>query len=194
MMSQNNPKKPAASYSNDSVLEALRDLGGDVGQAVGHDVVAKAGQAALSSIVGAPRSGELNPNQTVELTGQRLEPRTSGAEFNRAPIRREEADLSRKIEEVRRELAALAATVSNLHQDIDKAVSEVPVEPGVYHLNFFERLKSLLKALKEQIEDSRSWLALWSTRKKQRHYWSLYRKHGTKFGLSSERTLATQAG
>ncbi|MEK7119300.1 MAG: DUF5660 family protein, partial [Patescibacteria group bacterium] len=69
-----------------------------------------------------------------------------------------------------------------------------PVAPGVYHLNFFERLKSMLKILREQIEDSSSWLSLQNNRKKKKRYWGMYKKHGTSFGLSHERNLATQAG
>jgi len=57
-----------------------------------------------------------------------------------------------------------------------------------------ERISSILKLLREQVDDSRTWLSLHTNRKQKRGFWGMYKKHGTQFGLSNERTLATQAG
>jgi len=70
-----------------------------------------------------------------------------------------------------------------------------PVEPGVYHLNFFERPKQAIIIFRKKIEDSASWLALFNQRAKKRgYYWTQFKKSGTKFLLSQERYMATQAG
>lgn len=183
---------------NDSILESLRSLSGGIGKSIAKDFAGKGGSDALKSLFGSlPQQGELKPNQSVDL-GQERQPMP----FVRRPevmerppvVRGEEIGLKEKIEAVRAELAGVSKSLRNLESETQKAIAEVPVHPGVYHLNFFERLRSILKILRQQIEDSRTWLALFTERKKKIGYWGLYKKHGTKFGLSSERTIATQAG
>jgi hypothetical protein len=71
---------------------------------------------------------------------------------------------------------------------------ETPVDPGIYHVTFLERLRSFIQLLREQVDDSRTWLTVSSKRQKKMAFWGLYKKHGTQFGLSSERTVSTQAG
>ena len=188
---QSQPKKKTHTYTNDSVLEALRQVGGGVGKTIVKDVIGKVGSDALTSLFGqVPKSGELFTSQKESQPTHIRRP-----EFVHPPVVRvEEINLKPQIEAVREQLKMLAASLKSLSLDVQKAVSEVPVQPGIYHLNFMERLKSIIKILREQIEDSRSWLALSTNRKKQKGYWSMFKKHGTKFGLSSERTIATQAG
>ncbi|MFZ5845688.1 MAG: DUF5660 family protein [Patescibacteria group bacterium] len=192
-------KKRVPPAPSDSILEQLRDLSGGVGKSVTQDVVRKVASDALASLVGGSSRGELKPNETVKLDRETKEipaapPR--GVELQPRPVAlaSEEAKIKQQIEAVRAELKALATSLKSFHQEVEKAILEVPVEPGIYHLNFFERLKSILKVLRSQIEDSTTWLQLWTSRKKKVTYWGLYKKHGTKFGLSAERTLATQAG
>ncbi len=201
------PKKPAA-YTNDSILEALRDLSGGVGKTVTHDVAGKVATDALTSIFGTPTSqqGELRPNQSVNVPDRqaaRQRPERFYPPFMRPEVRpvaprpvihEDQQKLSQQIEAVRQELKAIAASIQSLNADIGKAVNEVPVNPGIYHANFFERLRSVLKILREQIDDSRSWLTMHTSRKKKMGYWGMYKKHGTTFGLSNERSLATSAG
>lgn len=198
-------KKPA--YTNDSILEALRDLSGGVGKTVTKDVAGKVATDALASLFGAPvkpTSGELKPNQPVEIPNrqpqpepERFYPPFARAEMRPAapPVMKEDQQkLTQQIESIRHELKAIAVSIQSLNSEIGKAVNEVPVNPGIYHANFFERLKSVLKMLREQIDDSRSWLTMHASRKKKMGYWGMYKKHGTTFGLSNERSLATSAG
>ncbi len=194
------PKQKPKIYTNDSILEALRNVGAGVTRTVAKDVAGKSASDALSSLLGQlPKtSGELRENQAIDL-GHRQE-RQPGAPVRKLQMERQgliDADVSRVREElaaVRQELKALSQSIQNFHQEVEKAIDEVPVNPGVYHVNFLTRLRSILKVLKEQIDDSSVWLNLTSGRKQKKQYWGMYKKHGTKFGLSSERTLATQAG
>lgn len=199
MNSPQNPKKQAPPPINDSILESMRGLGSGVKQTLVKDVAQKVGTNALHSLFGTPLGGEPPVGQPVEFPGYRqpearrfvrpmpeaLKPENVAAE--RAKVRQE-------LMAVRNELRGLAAAVQSLSTDIQKAIAETPVDPGVYHVNFFERLRSFLKIMRQQIEDSRSWLAVSTSRKKKIGYWGRYKKHGTQFGLSSERTVATQAG
>lgn len=190
-------KKQPAARTNDSIIESLRTLGSGVGKTVVKDVAGKVASDALSSLFGAlPKQGELKPNQPIDVRAERGPmPAFRRSEVNRPPVvRLEEVNLKHQIEAVRQELKALAASLKTLNLEVQKAVAEIPVAPGVYHLNFFEHLRSILRVLREQIDDSRTWLALHTARKQKKNYWGMFKKHGTSFGLSSERTLATQAG
>jgi len=194
---QQQPKKPLPGKFNDSILESLRSLGAGVGKSVASDVLGQGGHNALSSIFGpAPKNSELKPNQAVDL-GQEREQRPAfrRPEFLRpTPVKVEETGLKQKIEAVRQELKALSESVKQFNAEAQKAIETIPADPGVYHLNFLERLRGVLKILREQVEDSRSWLNLHTSRKKKVGYWGMYKKHGTQFGLSNERTAATQSG
>ncbi len=197
---QSSAPKKQKTYTNDSILEALRHMGAGVGSSVTHDVVEKGVSDAWASMLGqTPKmSGELSENQTINFN--KPERRVAPNPFRRVEAPRQsvsEMD-SMKVREqlaaVRQELQALSESIKAFHKDVEKAVNDMPVNPGVYHVNFLEHLRSILLVLKEQIDDSRSWLNLTTGRKQKKQYWGMYKKHGTQFGLSSERTLATQAG
>jgi hypothetical protein len=197
MMPQTSNKKKIFSR-NDSLLEALRDLGGGIGKSVGSDVVGKVGEDVFASLLGTrPKSqGELRPEEAYDFNPEQMaRPQARRVEFVRPqPIKLEEAGLKQKIESVRLELAKLTESMKSLNTEIDKAVNEIPVQPGIYHLNFLERLRSVIILMRQNIDDSRTWLSFSTNRKKKQGYWGMYKKHGTNFGLSNERTLATQAG
>jgi hypothetical protein len=193
-----NTKKKSITYNN-NILESLRSIPTEIGQ-VAKDLPQDFLNDALSAVFGKPvtnQSGEMQPGQPVEFAAENS-PRNQFLKpenISQAPLSREEAGLKEKIKAVRLELMALASSIKALSTEIEKTISETPVNPGIYHSNFFDRLKSMLKLLREQVDDSRTWLMLQTKRKKQKiGYWGLYKKHGTSFGLSNERTLATQAG
>lgn len=193
-------KKKQTSYTNDSVLESLRDLGSGVTKTLAKDVIGNIASDALSSLFGQPTGGDIKPRQPVVESFPEYNP-------NRlSPIRRpevykpfvadnkEESGLKEKVAGVRAELVGLAATIKKFNREVERAVQDIPTRPGVYHLNFLERLRGVIQILRQTIEDSGSWLSLWSQRKKKKQYWGMYKKHGTSFGLSSERGVSTQAG
>ena len=192
-------------YQNDSILESLRSLGSGVGKSIAKDVAGGVASDALSSLFGAPvkKQGELTPNSpiTFQKDMAKRPERMPFPGFRRPEVKpyvpfvkKEEPQLKQQIEAVQAELKALAASIKSLSNDIQKAVTEVPVDPGIYHKNFYERIRSVLKLMREQIDDSRTWLNLSSNRKSKKGYWGKYKKHGTSFGLYNERTLATQSG
>ncbi len=199
-------QKPVAAkkqhaYTNDGVLEALRGLGTGVGQTAVQDVAGKVASDAFASLFGGPTQGELHANQSIDFSKshdggfEQPAPRFHQPENHRsALISQDAAMVKQQIDAVRAELKAIAGSIQSLNKEIQNAVNEVPVMPGIYHVNFFDRLKSMLQVLREQIDDSRSWLAMSGSKKQKKGYWGMYKKHGTTFGLSNERSLATQAG
>jgi hypothetical protein len=193
-------KKKSITYTNDNILEQLRSVSSDV-PASTIDAATKIGTDVLTSIFGgAPQMGELRPNEAIQLGEPQVEVepvvRAPRVEVHTAQPNVSELDMQTKqqIEAIRVELKAIAQSLKGLHQEVLTAVETAPVDPGIYHLNFFEQLRSFLKLLRVQLEDSRSWLSASNSRKKKLGYWGMYKKHGTTFGLSNERSLATSAG
>lgn len=197
-MIQGSQKKKQTHYKNDNVLEAL----GSVPTSVGSSTVAefgKIGSDIVSSLLGSiPKSGDLQPNQAIEFGDKPPE------QVIQQPIRHEiherpniekiDMETRQQLEMIRAELKSLMASIKGLHNEVASAVSQDVVHPGIYHLNFYEQLRTFIKVLRQQVEDSRTWLASFNTRKKKIGYWGMYKKHGTTFGLSNERSLATSAG
>lgn len=99
-----------------------------------------------------------------------------------------------EIEEIRKELIAIIKTIKQVDFEVQKTVMEIPARPGIYHIRFLERIRRVLKLIREKLEDSRTWLKLSVSKRKQRGYWSMYKKKGTSFGLSGERVVSTQTG
>ena len=194
-------KKKQVHYKNDNLLESLGSIPTSVGSSTVSEF-SKIGTDIVSALLGGmPKSGELQPNQEIRLGNTPEAPKAetqAKIEFHPAPQPQEhsriEAETRQQLDAVRAELKALISSLKNLHQEVQTAVAQDVVQPGVYHINFYDQLRTFIHVLREQVEDSRTWLASFSTRKKKLGYWGMYKKHGTTFGLSSERTLSTSAG
>ena len=107
----------------------------------------------------------------------------------------ENRELTAKIDEIMVELKKLTKSSKELEVTFRSiTVEERPVTPGKYHMNFFEWMLSTIRSARMKIEDSTNWASMFSSKKTKREYWSLFKKHGTSFGLSGERIVATQTG
>lgn len=151
------------------------------------------------------RAGEIPKNQEVSLRKEQSE-KALTAGFHREyfneikyaetrKIRDEQRFIEKRIEEILVELKKLTKSSKEL-QILFKEVTteEVPVQAGNYHINFFEWVLSVVKNARIKVEEGANWLQLFSSKKKQKQYWNMFKKHGTTFGLSQERTMATQTG
>ncbi len=107
----------------------------------------------------------------------------------------ENRELSAKVSEIIIELKKLAKSSKELEVTFREiAVEQKPVSPGKYHLNFFTWMLATIRSARMRVEDSKNWATLFASKKTKREYWSLFKKHGTSFGLSGERVVATQTG
>lgn len=110
---------------------------------------------------------------------------------------RERKKVTEEIRKVREELYLAIKEMEKLGVQVrvaQRAVFEEVVDPGVYHLGFFEKLQTLLKVLRQNIHDSKNWLEMVLVKKRRRKYWNQARTGGSMFTMSHERRLATQAG
>jgi hypothetical protein len=110
---------------------------------------------------------------------------------------KERKKVSEKIKQVRKELMLAIAEMKKLGTslpEVERVAYEQIPDPGIYHLNFFERIIAMLKVLRKNITQSKSWLDTVFARKGKKRYWSRAKRGGSKFTMSHERRLATQAG
>ncbi len=99
------------------------------------------------------------------------------------------------LSKLKEQIVLLEKSQKNLAVEVTKVkVDQLPKKSGIYYIRFLEWLITVVRQLRMKVEDGRAWLSTFTTRKKKRGYWKMYKKHGTTFGLSHERTLATQTG
>lgn len=109
--------------------------------------------------------------------------------------RQQERSIETKIQEILVELKRLVHTSAALQVEYREiAVEQRVVKAGKYYVSFFEWLLTVIRAARMRIEDSGAWLSTMKSKKGQKGYWAQFKKHGTSFGLSNERVVATQTG
>jgi len=111
-----------------------------------------------------------------------------------------EESAKQEIQIIKQEIKTLTVQTGKLSGELiqaEKAVSgQIPdIKSGAYYVSFFERIRRLVQLAKKKITESRTWLGEFSGRSKAKsHYWGNVKKSGSKYMLSSERTIATQTG
>ena len=112
--------------------------------------------------------------------------------------RTEHQQAIQKIQEALAEIQQLIKSSKTLEVEFaDFAVMSAPTEVGEYDINFFEWLILTIKQAREKVEDSGAWLSAVkgkNGKKGNQDYWSMFKKHGTSFGMSNERSAATSVG
>lgn len=203
----NKQKKKSQSAWSDSFIENLKGIGGGIADSAindfGKGVASGVGKGFIDPFFGGGRGGEAldrewNPTEVDRK--ERYRPKQTYEEKYRQEItlfREQDREVVRQIEMIRGDLQKLMSELGEFGsqvQEAQKAVATEVVSPGKYHVSFFERLRRIISLFRKQIAESRTWLTMSQGKKKQRGYWKMYKKHGTTFGLSQERVLATQAG
>ena len=191
-------------------LEVLKDLGGSVVGAAKQETTG-VGKNILEHVGGLETfrsQGELQPNQTIDLTEiQKKEKElrlkdwriqeeiVSLRKQEKILYSRQDQEAKLQIQAVQQELKKLAQATEGLTKEVKIASIQAPVDPGTYHFGFFDRLKSFIFEFRKKIQDSKTWLASFNQRSQKRNfYWFSVKKSGTKFMLSQERYMATAAG
>lgn len=155
--------------------------------------------------------GELNEGQELDVAS--LEGKSKhkvdidpgleyGKEYTRGILhyqeqatRVESHEIKQQVEQIMVELKRLVDTSTVLEAQFQEVATEhVSVKAGKYHLNFFEWMLSVIRSAREKIDDSGAWLQAIASKKGKKQYWAMFKKHGTTFGLSNERVVATQTG
>lgn len=172
------------------------------------EVVGDLGRIAYEQVL-TPKalSGELKVGETLDLKAQKVEQKIDRVAQQLNSVRQQEKivfdretqetqkrmielvmAIKQEVASVKKQTAALTGQVENI------TVEQVTKQPGLYHLNFFEWVVSMLRDLKRDIVKSRTWLGTFNARKKKKGYWAMFKKHGTSFAMSDERGIATASG
>mgnify|MGYP001581692159 CR=1 FL=1 len=153
-------------------------------------------------------SGEIELGESVEFSeifsGKREEIiKLKKQEFlERKLLQEEKIQVEKKTNELKLQLKAIqneiitfSVKVGELAQETKIAAMQAPVEPGVYHVIFFEKLLEFIKSFGKKIEEAQVWLHAVNKRAQKKNAWGAnYKKHGAKYLLSSEHYLQRSAG
>ncbi len=115
--------------------------------------------------------------------------------YGERTIQEDSREIETKIQEIIIELKRLTQTSAVLQAEFKEVTVEQRIEkPGKYHLSFFEWVLIMVRSARIKVEDSGAWLEMFKSKKAGKQYWNMFKKHGTTFGLSNERVVATQTG
>ena len=195
-----------------NVLENLRDIGAGTVKSLKDDLVKETSNDFFRQLVGIPESkskysGEIFPGQDINIS-EVFSPQKEEAQkfqkqvfFERQLHQEEKILIEQRGNELRLELhaliqevATLAKTTQDIAGEVETASMQAPVNPGVYHINFFEKLLQYLITFRKNIQDAVVWLHATNTRAQKKNYWSTYKKKGGSFLLSPDHYLQRSAG
>lgn len=205
-------------------IESLHDIGGGVVKSMASDVAKGVGSDFWKQVVSVGNEKQKMPedkgdlvegqeltlanfsNEQTEMEkkakGQKTEAGELAVEYRKEILhgtlkkeRKTTQEIGIKIQEIVVELKRLTTTSKELQIEFKEVTIEQRViNPGKYHVNFFEWVLSIVRHARIKVEDSKAWLAAFQSKKNKREYWTMFKKHGTTFGLSNERVVATQTG
>lgn len=199
-MSKSQKQKQQKQIRHANVLENLKDIG-----------ASGASQEFLSQLFDKrhekKHSGDIGPGETLEfdevLSGRHEETlklkkqltherRLAEEEIRR--VEKKSNELKVQLHALMQEVTTLADTTQDLAEETQIAAMQAPVEPGVYHLIFFEKLLEFIKSFRKKIEEAKVWLQASNKRAQKKNFWARYKKHGGKFLLSPDHYLTRSAG
>ncbi len=194
----------------DDLIEAKRNITSGITDSLTNDLLRGSisdlwKQVGAAELLGIAVKGEMREGEEIDLkkqnkeTPQKSEPAYNYVEKILHGEKRIHAEDNReiqvRIEEIMIELKKIVESSRELQVEFKQVTVEQTVaKPGKYHFNFVEWLLANVKQIRLRIEDSSAWLAMFKSKKDKRQYWNMFKKHGTSFGLSNERNVATQVG
>lgn len=211
-MSTHSKAKKTKQYTNQNILEAFKSIGTGIVDSATKDVARDSFTKAWEQMLGADgkhsenHSGELQEGHEIDLKKHgKNEKREHAApamnyhheivEAEKRGTKETQREIQLQIQEVLIELKKISETSKEIAIEFKEVTIEQRIEkPGEYHLNFFSWMLAVVRDARKRIEDSGAWLNTMKSKKGQKNYWAMFKKHGTSFGLSNERVVATQVG
>lgn len=193
-------------------LEALKDIGSATAEEMKSEAAKLPGDF-MEQLLGIRQkeqnySGELTPGEALDFgevfSGKREENEKVRRQvaFERRLMQEEEFRIEKKGNElklqlnaIREEILILATKTENLAEETQVAAFQAPVDPGIYHVIFFEKLLEFIKSFRKKIDEAGVWLQALNTRSSKKNKWGANVKaSGSKYLLSSEHYLQRSAG
>jgi hypothetical protein len=210
-MDNKQSQKPQKTIKRSSVLENLKDVGGNTGKTLKKDLVQGVSEEFINQLLGRKPekkySGDITPGESLEFedvfSGRReqtmklekqLALERKLREEEKVRSERKGNELRMQLQAIIKEVAALAQNTQELAEEVQIATMQAPIEPGVYHIIFFEKLLEFIKSFRKNIGQAKVWLQSSNKRAQKKNYWASYKKHGGKFLLAADHYVSRSAG
>lgn len=217
MNSSSDNKNPNKSKKNirfqPNPLEVLKDIGTSTANQMRQEA-AKIPTDFMEQLTGVKPfggksfSGELEPGESLEINDvysgkyeelKKLRHQTALErkllEEERIQVEKKSNQLRMQLTAIREEIIVLAKNTENLAEETQIAAMQAPIEPGVYHVIFFEKLLEFINSFRKKIEEAGVWLHAVNKRASKKNAWGAnYKKHGAKYLLSGEHYVTRSAG
>lgn len=156
--------------------------------------------------------GLFNPDTLLKQTSESSSPAEPYREVSKEPrkktsevvlfshtVEREQQKIYQEttviLQKLKEQVSQLEKSNKGLVTQLSKVkVEQIPQKSGIYYIRFLEWLLIVVRQMRTKVEEGQAWLSTFNQRKRKIGYWKMYKKHGTTFGLSYERTMATQTG
>lgn len=211
-MNDNNKKSQKQTNKIPNPLETLKDIGKNTAGQMKKEA-SKLPEDFMKQLFGVQKreknySGEIIPGEAVEMNDvfadryQEIHKQKQQFAIERRLLQEERVRVEKKTNElkiqlnaIREEILVIASKTENLASETEIAAMQAPIEPGVYHVIFFEKLLEFIKSFRKKIDEAAVWLHAVNRRANKKNAWgSNYKKHGAKYLLSSEHYLSRSAG
>lgn len=210
-MDNNQNQKPQKAAKRSSVLENLKDVGGNTGKTLKKDLVQGVSEEFINQLLGRKSekkySGDITPGESLEFedvfSGRREQTMKLEKQLSLEKKLREEErvrcekkgnELRIQLKAIIEEVAALAQNTQELAEEVQIATMQAPIEPGIYHLVYFEKLLEFIRSFRKNIGQAKVWLQSSNKRAQKKNYWASYKKHGGKFLLAADHYVSRSAG
>ncbi len=183
-----------------NVLESLKDIGA----AAAPDTLLR---ELLGTRIEKKYSGDITVGETLELsdvfTGRQEDKAKFKAQISlernlaaeeKTLLKERSGELTLQLHALMEEIYALAQSTQGLGEEVEVASIQAPVEPGAYHVAFFEKLLAFIKSFRAKIESASLWLHSSNKRAEKKNYWAMYKKKGSSFLLAPDHYLQRSAG
>lgn len=192
-----------------NVIEAFKDLGSSATTSLKDDLLARMPGDFMDQLFGPQTnktSGELHPGSYTEISPVSKENSMEAKirtqiSFERSLFQEERIFVQKRTNELKMQLKMLtdevlqlAKSTQNLSGEIQTASMQATIEPGIYHIVFFERIVEFIRSFRGKIDDATLWMGSANKRAEKKNYWSKYKKHGGKFLLSADHYVSRSAG
>ncbi len=206
------PKNKGQHPPRDSFIESIRDIGQGGFDSFKDDLVKEGSKDFIRQLLGLERapinaSGELKAGESLvisqALEDEKEENKTLRAQVARERQLRQESetfnkeqsqDLRLKLNALQAEAGKIAKETVAVSTELKIAVIQATVDPGTYHLNFFEKLLSFMQSFRKKIHEANLWLASANKRSRKKTFWGQVAKGGAQRLLSGEDYSQRSAG
>jgi hypothetical protein len=210
-MNSDQNQKSQKAIKRSSVLESLKDVGGSAGKTIKKDLVQGVSEEFINQLLGRKPekkySGDITPGESLEFedvfSGRREETLKLQKQLAlEKKLRQEEKirsekkgnELKMQLKAITEEVIMLAQNTQELAEEVKVATMQAPVEPGPYHIVYFEKLLEFIRSFRKNIGQAKNWLHSSNKRAQKKNYWASYKKHGGKFLLAADHYVSRSAG